>query len=127
MFSYFSARFWSFEYNISSFCVCHHFYHHCVLKYVPLLENFLNILLVVELLIYTQKYFLIYQNKNYSNYKFLIITSPIGFNIALTEVEALLKQRCINIVQRCFHAVSTLASDFALTLCNVENPTSYFV
>ena len=41
-----------------------------------------------------------------------IITSPIGFNMALTYVDAKLKQRCINVIP---------------TLCNVENPTSDFV
>ena len=34
-------------------------YCHCVLQYVPLLENFFDILLVVELLVYSKKYFLI--------------------------------------------------------------------
>ena len=29
-----------------------------------------------------------------------IITSPIGFNVGLTNVNARLKQRCINVVQR---------------------------
>ena len=38
-----------------------------------------------------------------------IITSPIGFNIGLTNVDARLKQRCIN-------AVSTLFRRRALTL-----------
>ena len=41
LFSYFSARFWSFKCNISSFCVCHHCYRYCVLQYVPLSEKFL--------------------------------------------------------------------------------------
>ena len=66
--------------------------------------------------------------KNYSFiYKSIIIPNPIGFNIALTNVEATLKQRCINVVQRCFDVVSTLGNDVVLTLCNVENPTSDFV
>ena len=53
-----------------------------------------DILLVVELLIYSKKCFLIQQNKNSSSiYKSIIITSPIGFNIALTNVHARLKQR----------------------------------
>ena len=39
-----------------------------------------------------------------------IITSPIGFNLALTNVHARLKQRCINVV-------STLW-DVVLSLCN---------
>ena len=30
-----------------------------------------------------------------------IITSPTGFNIALTNVDARLKQRCIKLLQRC--------------------------
>ena len=33
--------------NISSFCVYHHCYRHCVLQYVPLLEDFFDILLAV--------------------------------------------------------------------------------
>ena len=40
-----------------------------------------------------------------------IITSPIGFNIALTNVDARLKQRCINVVPTLCNVV--------LTLCNV--------
>ena len=40
-----------------------------------------------------------------------IITSPIGFNIALTNIDARLKQRCINVVS---------------TLCNVQNLMSDF-
>ena len=38
-----------------------------------------------------------------------IITSPIGFNIGLTNVDARLKQRCINVVP-------TLFQRWALTL-----------
>ena len=34
------------------------------------------------------------------------MTSPIGFDIALTNIEATLIQRFINIVQRCFDVVS---------------------
>ena len=48
-----------------------------------------------------------------------IITSPIGFNIGLTNVDTRLKQRCINVV-------STSGTDVVSTLCNVENPTSDF-
>ena len=40
-----------------------------------------------------------------------IITSPIGFNIGLTNVDARLKQRCINVVPTLCNVV--------LTLCNV--------
>ena len=47
------------------------------------------------------------------------MTSPIGFNIVLTNVDAGLKQRCINVVL-------TLGTDLVSTLCNVENPTSDF-
>ena len=49
-----------------------------------------------------------------------IITSPIGFNIGLTNVDTRLKQRCINVV-------STSGTDVVSTLCNVENPTLDFV
>ena len=53
-----------------------------------------DILLVVELLIYSKRCFLIWQNKNSSSiYISIIISSPIGFNIALTNVRARLKQR----------------------------------
>ena len=63
-----------------------------------------DISLVVELL-YSKNCFLIQQNKNYSCIcKLIIITSPTGFNIALANVDARWKQRCINVV---------------LTLCNV--------
>ena len=40
-----------------------------------------------------------------------IITNPIGFNIGLTNVDARLKQRCINVVPTLCNVV--------LTLCNV--------
>ena len=57
-----------------------------------------------------------------------IITSPIGFNIALTNVDARLKQRCINVVPKLsnvfFHVVSMPDTDVVSTLCNVENPRS---
>ena len=59
VFSYFSERFWSFGGNISSFCVCHHCYRHCVLQCVPLLKIKFDILSVIELLIYSKKYSLI--------------------------------------------------------------------
>ena len=49
-----------------------------------------------------------------------MITSPIGFNIALTNAGDRLKQRCINVV-------STWGTDVISTLCNVENPKSDFV
>ena len=69
------------------------------------------------------------------------IISPIGFNIALTNIHARLKQRCINVVQRCFDIASTLCNvvsmycfnvgiDVVSTLCNVENQTDvgfYFI
>ena len=55
-----------------------------------------------------------------------IITSPIGFNIGLTNVDARLKQRCINNVPTLCNVVSTLCNA-VLTLCNVENPTSDFM
>ena len=100
------------------------------------LINFFNILAVVELLIKT---FYHYKNKNYScNYKSVIITSPIGFDIVLTNDEATLKQRwcavvstlfrrCLNVVQRCFKVVWTSGTDVVSTLCNVGNQMSDFV
>ena len=52
-----------------------------------------------------------------------IITSPIGFNIGLTNVDARLKQRCINVVPTLCNVVltlckviSTLFQRWALTL-----------
>ena len=39
-----------------------------------------------------------------------IITSPIGFNKGLTNVDARLKQRCINIVPTLCNVVSTLCN-----------------
>ena len=45
-----------------------------------------------------------------------IITSPIGFNIALTIVDARLKQRCIKVVPTLCNVVSTLFQRRALTL-----------
>ena len=49
-----------------------------------------------------------------------VITSLIGFNIGLTNVDTRLKQRCINVV-------STSGTDVVSTSCNVENPMSDFV
>ena len=70
-----------------------------------------DISLVVEVLIYSKNCFLIQQNKNYSSIcKSIIITSPIGFNIALTNVDARLKQRCINVVPTLCNVVSTLCN-----------------
>ena len=92
----------------------------CMSPVLPLLciaicttvRKFFDISLVVELLIYSKKCLLIQQNKNYSSIcKSIIITSPIGFNIALTNVDARLKQRCINVVPTLCNVV--------LTLCNV--------
>ena len=45
-----------------------------------------------------------------------IITSPIGFNIGLTNVDTRLKQRCINVVPTLCNVVSTLFQRRALTL-----------
>ena len=74
-------------------------------------RKFFDISLVVELLIHSKKCFLIQQNKNYSSIcKSIIITSPIGFNIALTNVDARLKQRCINVVPTLCNVVSTLCN-----------------
>ena len=49
-----------------------------------------------------------------------IITSPIGFNIGLTNVDTRLKQRC-------FDVVSMSDTDVVSTLCNAEDLTSDFV
>ena len=43
--------------------------------------------------------------------QFTIITSLIGFNIGLTNVTARLKQRCTNVVQRCFDVALTSGTD----------------
>ena len=91
-----------------------------------------DILLVVEFLIYSKKYFFIQKNKNYSSIcNSIIFTSPTGFNIALTKVDARLKQRSINVVPTFSYVVSTLCNvvstsgtDVVSTLCKVENPTS---
>ena len=58
-----------------------------------------------------------------------IITSPIGFKRGLTNVDARLKQRCINVVPTLFNVVSTLCNvvstlfqRWALTLyCYTQN------
>ena len=49
-----------------------------------------------------------------------IITSLIGFNIGLTNVDTRLKQHYINVV-------SASGTDVVSALCNVENPTLDFV
>ena len=55
-----------------------------------------------------------------------IITSPIGFNIGLTNVDARLKKR-FDVAQCCFAVGSTSGTGVVSTLCNVENLTSDFV
>ena len=47
-----------------------------------------------------------------------IITSPIGFNVGLTNVNARLKQRCINVVPTLCNVIPTLCN-IVSTLCNV--------
>ena len=71
--------------------------------------------------------------------KFILFSSQIGFDIALTDIEATLKQRWNGVVQRwktvssklCkgrwFNVVSMLDIDVVSILCNVENLTSDFV
>ena len=67
--------------------------------------------LVVELLIYSKKCFLTQQNKNSSSiYKSITMTSHIGFNIAWTNVDARLKQRCISVVPTLYNVVSTFCN-----------------
>ena len=63
-------------------------------------------------MIYSKKCLLIYQNKNYSSICKSIITSSIGFNLALTNLDARLKQRCINVLLTLPNVV--------WTLCNVS-------
>ena len=53
-----------------------------------------------------------------------IITSPIGFNIGLTNVDARLKERCINIVPTLCNVVSTLCN-VVLTLFQRRALTLY--
>ena len=74
-----------------------------------------ELLLVVELLIYSKKYFLIQQNKNYSSiYKSIFITSLIGFNIAfqqysfITSIQLTSKLHCNNVDTTLCNVVSTL-------------------
>ena len=52
----------------------------------------------------------------------MFINSPTGFDLVLTT----LRQRCSNVVKRCFEVVSKSGSDVESTVCNVENPTSDF-
>ena len=84
-----------------------------------------DILLVAELIIYSIKYFLIWQNKNYSSiYKCIIITSPIGFDITLTKVDATFKQCWYNVVSKLSNFVSMLCNVF-LTLFRRQTLTLY--
>ena len=79
------------------------------IKICTTVRKIFDISSVVELLIYNKKFFLIQQNKNYSSIcEFIIIRSPTGFNIALTNVDARIKQRCINVVPTLCNVVSTL-------------------
>ena len=87
-------------------------------------RKFFDISLVVELL-HSKKCFLIQQNKNYSRIcKLIIITNPIGFNIALTNVDARLKQCCINVVLTLYNVGSTL-HNVVLTLFQRRTLTLY--
>ena len=85
------------------------------MRYVPLLEKvwyFISGLIVV----YSKKIFSHLAEKKtihvfdlYSTIsQCIIITSPIGFNIALTNVDARLKRRCINVVPTLFQRCVTL-------------------
>ena len=67
-----------------------------------------DILLVVELLIYSKNVFSFSRIKTNYLFKSIIITSPIGFNIALTNVHARLKQRWYNFVSTLFWRCVTL-------------------
>ena len=79
-------------------------------------RTFFDIWLVVEFLIYSKKNVFsvsrvktIYVFNMYSTIsQSTIITSPIGFNIALFNVDARLKQRCIYVVPTLCNVVSTL-------------------
>ena len=54
----------------------------------------------------------------------------MGFDIALANDEATLKQCCPtlhNVVQRCFDVFSMSGTEIVSTLCNDENPTLDFV
>ena len=81
-------------------------------------RKILDILLVVELLIYSKKYFLIQQNKNYSSiYKSIIITNLIGLDIALQHYSFIASiQLTSNNVVTTLMVVSTLFQGWALTL-----------
>ena len=64
----------------------------------------------------------------------MIITSPTGFNIAFTNVDSRLKQRCINVEPTLCNVLSTLCdvvstsgTDVVSTLCKIENLMSDFV
>ena len=61
-----------------------------------------------------------------SVYKSVLISSPIGFDIAFTNAEATLKQRRDKVVSTLYNVLSTSDADVVLMLCNVENPTSHF-
>ena len=61
-----------------------------------------------------------------SVYKSVLISSPIGFDIAFTNTEATLKQRRDKVVSTLYNVLSTSDADVVLMLCNVENPTSDF-
>ena len=82
-----------------------HIFPFCITTCTTLI-NLFNILVVVELLIKTFYY---YQNKNCSSiYKSIIMTSPIGFDIVLTNFEATLKQRWDCAVSTLFLCCATL-------------------
>ena len=57
-------------------------------------------------------------------YKFIIITSPIGFSIGF--VDSTLVQRCVDVAQLCFDVLSTTGTSVVSMLSNVENGTSDF-
>ena len=112
------------------------------IKTCTTVRKFFGISLVVEWLIYSKKSIFSFSRiKTISEFNMYstisqstIITSPIGFNIALTNVEARLKQRCINVVPTLCNVVWTLCNVVSTsgigvvsTLRNVENPTSDFV
>ena len=103
-----------------------HFKLLCMSPFLPTLciticitvRKLFDISLLVQLLLYSKKCFLIQENKKLFMHltcititQSTIITYPIGFNIGSTNVDARLKQRCINFVPALCNIV--------LTLCNV--------
>ena len=89
--------------------------YHCVVTICKIVRKLFNGLSVVEWLKYCNEYFFLLKSKiSQSILNFMFTTNQIGFEVTVTEVEAILKQR--------WDEEIPLKNNLEATLCNVEKP-----